>query len=424
MNLNNKFLGSMAILIVGSVIAQMSNLLSQPIITRFLPADIIGQYIYIVSLSNIIVPISSLKVDMLIVNEKDEENAQYITDTCIILVLLFSLLFLIITYFLMINDFFIDKKYIPCMWLGCVLIAIEGIRIICISYSNRCNEYKLIAKLSICREFMRSLIQIMDSIFVQSVYGQLLGNIIGPIIGVREQVSSYLSKFKQRKFISVKKIWEILCNSKSQICFISTSQLMNTSAYSLIAIFIEALYTLTDLAYYSISAKVLGLPMMYITSNVSKVLFKRLGEKNNNNENLFAFLLKCVLGLCVISFFTFTVIYFIAPLCCKKIFGGDYETAGYFVQSLCVMFAIRFVAASISTTLIILKKQKFEIYINACLLLNVLISYYISQLLNYDIGTFLLIVSTLSSITYMMQIILYVTLTYFYDKKNKSSLSV
>lgn len=141
MNLNNKFLGSMAILIVGSVIAQMSNLLSQPIITRFLPADIIGQYIYIVSLSNIIVPISSLKVDMLIVNEKDEENAQYITDTCIILVLLFSLLFLIITYFLMINDFFIDKKYIPCMWLGCVLIAIEGIRIICISYSNRYKEY-------------------------------------------------------------------------------------------------------------------------------------------------------------------------------------------------------------------------------------------------------------------------------------------
>ena len=69
----------------GTVLAQMINVLVQPILTRIVSAETLGIYTYIVSLATMVIPVASLKMDMLIVSEKDDEQAQYITDVSLIL---------------------------------------------------------------------------------------------------------------------------------------------------------------------------------------------------------------------------------------------------------------------------------------------------------------------------------------------------
>ena len=64
---------------LGTVLAQMINIVAQPILTRIFPAETLGIYTYIISLATMIIPVASLKLDMLIVSESDDKEAQYIT---------------------------------------------------------------------------------------------------------------------------------------------------------------------------------------------------------------------------------------------------------------------------------------------------------------------------------------------------------
>ena len=70
---------------LGTVLAQMINIVVQPILTRVFPTETLGIYTYLISLATMIIPVASLKLDMLIVSEPNEKEAQYITDACIII---------------------------------------------------------------------------------------------------------------------------------------------------------------------------------------------------------------------------------------------------------------------------------------------------------------------------------------------------
>lgn len=81
---------------LGTVLAQMINIVVQPILTRIFPTETLGIYTYLISLATMIIPVASLKLDMLIVSEPNEKEAQYITDACIIINILISLIYAIV----------------------------------------------------------------------------------------------------------------------------------------------------------------------------------------------------------------------------------------------------------------------------------------------------------------------------------------
>ena len=78
----------------GTIIAQMINVLVQPLLTRIVPAETLGEYSFLISLATMIIPVASLKIDMLIVSEENDDFAQYITDVCIILCIAISTIYL------------------------------------------------------------------------------------------------------------------------------------------------------------------------------------------------------------------------------------------------------------------------------------------------------------------------------------------
>ena len=80
----------------GTVLAQTINILAQPILTRIVSPDDLGVYTYIISLATIIIPIASLKLDMLIVSTEDDGYAQYITDLSIIINASISIVYFIV----------------------------------------------------------------------------------------------------------------------------------------------------------------------------------------------------------------------------------------------------------------------------------------------------------------------------------------
>lgn len=389
---------------IGSIIAQLFNLASQPILTRLLPTETIGIYSYLVSLANVVIPVAALKVDMLIVNEKDDDEAQYITDACFILMGVVAAAFTVVIYtasFLGTGDL---RRYRNFLWLPVLLTISEGIRYICISYSNRYKQYKMISRIAIIREGTRAGLQVLDAFLLKSAFGQMLGQIAAPLLGSKQQLHRYLEKRKDREKITWCKFKKVLYKSRQQILYIAPSQFFNTFAYSTIAFSIVSLYSAEELGFYSISIKVLGLPMLYVTTNVSKVIFRQIGEMKNKGLRTAGFLLKNIAGLLLLSGGGFSVLYFVAPTACRYIFGERYYIAGLYIRELCLMFAVRFVSTSMAGLFTAFHKQKYELFFNLGLLLATFLAYVAASIFQYDIFIYLRAVNILSAVIYGSQI--------------------
>lgn len=407
---------------LGTVLAQMINILAQPILTRLFPEETLGVYTYIVSLATIVIPVASLKLDMLIVSEPEEKESQYITDVCLYINILVMLVyFVVITIGYLMPGENVFNKYGAVIFIVPFLVLTNGIRFLFISYNNRYKRYKLISVVAIIREAVRAVVQVVAGVLKYGVLSLSFGYLISPVFGLRRQMEGYLEKLKSRKLANRKKTKDIIFNKgKKQILYLVPAQFINSFSASLITISITALFSAKVLGYYSAGIRILDIPIVFITANVSKVCYQRISENVAQNKPVLKLLMSVIAVLSLISFCGFAVLYFIAPRLSAIVFGNNYEVAGYYIRCLCAMYAIRLIATSFAGIYTVFKKQNFELILNILLIMVAAISYFVCRHYSLEITSYLKIICGGYSIVYAIMLIGYIVCCFQYDKEVES----
>lgn len=407
---------------LGTVLAQMINVIVQPILTRVFPPETLGIYTYLISLATMIIPIASLKLDMLVVSEPDDKEAQYITDVCIVINVLISIIYAIVIFIgYRMSDSNVFNKYGVIIYIVPVLVFTNGIRFLFISYLNRYKEYKKISFVAIIREAGRAFIQVAAGFLSLGVFSLSMGYAISPLFGLRVQMKGYIKKLKERPRLSLQKFKEIvLTKGKRQILFLVPAQFINSFSSSLVTISISALFSEKILGFYSAGVRILDIPIVFITSNVSKVCYQRISENVSNNKPALKTLMSVVMVLSAVSAIGFGTLYFIAPWLSEIIFGKGYRVAGEYIQCLCVMYAVRLVATSFAGVYTVFKKQNFELTLNILLLISAGISYTVCHMLGAAINTYLKIMNIGYTIVYSLMLLGYIAVCKKYDDKIRS----
>lgn len=402
----------------GTVMAQLINVLAQPILTRIVPAEILGIYTYIVSMATIVIPVASLKMDMLIVSEANEEKAQYVTDLCFGINIIVSVLYAIIIYIgYHVSEDNLFNKYGMIIFLVPILVWTNGLRFLFISYNNRYKKYKLISEISIVREGVRALIQIGSGILNGGAFGLSLGYALSPLFGMRLQMKGYIKRKKERQRIQYKDIKEIISTTgKRQLLYLVPAQFINSFSASLITISITSLFTAKALGYYSAGVRVLDIPIIFISSNVSKVCYQCISENVAAKKPIFKLFLSITGVLIVVSGLGFGVLYLTAPFLSELFFGSGYSIAGEYIRCLCGMYAVRLVATSFAGIYTIFHKQNFELFLNILLIIMAGIAYAIANYLNWDILGYLNVIGLGYMVIYILMLMGYVILSYRFDK--------
>lgn len=192
---------------LGTVLAQMINIVVQPILTRVFSAETLGIYTYLISLATMIIPVASLKLDMLIVSEPNDKEAQYITDACIIINVLISLIYaVVIIVGYQVSDNNIFNKYGMVIYIVPVLVFTNGLRFLFISYLNRYKEYKTISVIAIIREAIRAIIQVGAGFLSLGVFSLSMGYAVSPLFGLNIQMKNYIKKLKERPRLNVQNL--------------------------------------------------------------------------------------------------------------------------------------------------------------------------------------------------------------------------
>lgn len=407
---------------LGTVLAQMINIVVQPILTRVFPAETLGIYTYLISLATMIIPVASLKLDMLIVSEPNEKEAQYITDACIIINILISLIYaIVIIVGYQVSDNNIFNKYGIIIYVVPVLVFTNGLRFLFISYLNRYKEYKTISIIAIIREAIRAVIQVGAGFLSLGVFSLSMGYAVSPLFGLNIQMRNYLKELKERPRINLKKFKEIvLVKGKRQILFLVPAQFINSFSASLVTISITALFSAKILGYYSAGVRILDIPIVFITSNVSKVCYQRISENVANKKPVLRTLMSVIIVLSAVSIMGFGTLYVIAPRLSEIVFGQGYRVAGEYIRCLCVMYAVRLVATSFAGVYTVFKKQNFELILNILLIVSAGVSYVVCSMFNFEVITYLKFMNTGYTIVYLMMLLGYIVMCKNYDKKIRS----
>lgn len=403
---------------LGTVLAQMINIVVQPILTRVFPAETLGIYTYLISLATMIIPVASLKLDMLIVSEPNEKEAQYITDACIIINILISLIYaIVIIVGYQVSDNNIFNKYGIIIYVVPVLVFTNGLRFLFISYLNRYKEYKTISIIAIIREAIRAVIQVGAGFLSLGVFSLSMGYAVSPLFGLNIQMRNYLKELKERPRINLKKFKEIVLEKgKRQILFLVPAQFINSFSASLVTISITALFSAKILGYYSAGVRILDIPIVFITSNVSKVCYQRISENVANKKPVLRTLMSVIIVLSAVSIMGFGTLYVIAPRLSEIVFGQGYRVAGEYIRCLCVMYAVRLVATSFAGVYTVFRKQNFELILNILLIVSAGVSYVVCSMFNFEVTTYLKFMNTGYTIVYLLMLLGYIVMCKNYDK--------
>ena len=400
----NTFLKSFSLLASGSIIAQLISIFTSPITTRLFTPEEFGIYTLVITAMSLFGPVICLKYDMAIVNSKNEIESFTLIKISLFLCILLSIIFSLFFSFLFLSeDFSAPTLYIYTVFIF-LLLMLYGVNNILVSHNNRNSLYKLMTSVTILKSVTSNSFLIIGGLLNSGAMGLVLSQIIGSLVGVKRQSKDIIKNRRKFKGINTNQLIHVFIKYKDQPIYNATSAIIATSVYSSITLFIKLIYTAEQLGLYSLSYRILGIPFSIISANIARVFFESAVKSVKDNGDFKKLFIKTstLLSLTIIPIISFLAL--IAPWLFSFVFGQEWSEAGTYVRLLAPMFAIRLITESLTTTFIVVGKQRYELVFQIILLVGEIIAFSIAYFYDLPIETLLIMISILYFLVYVFML--------------------
>jgi O-antigen/teichoic acid export membrane protein len=122
--------------------------------------------------------------------------------------------------------------------------------------------------------------------------------------------------------------------------------------------------------YYSLSHRILSLPMSLIGQSVGQVFFERAAREKDNPAELARITLSIYKQLLLLGAVILSIVTFYGDLLFPFIFGGAWNTAGKYAQWMSLWLIFVLTASPLSILYTVLEKQMEGLFVNAILFLS------------------------------------------------------
>lgn len=414
--LGNSFFKSVMILASGSLLAQIINFLFAPVLTRLFSPEEIGTYTYVLSFMFLFLPIINGRYDMSIVTEEKEPQVFALIKLsfflCIILSFVASLGFALYVYYF--SNHISIPLYIS--FIMFLLLFTGGVINILTSYNNRKKDYKLMSSLFIIRTASQNFGATLGGILNFGILGLLIPYLLGQILGIKKQAKLLWYRKKDIKKIKFDVVMSVMKLHYKQPIYSAPAIFANNFSYSSLTFFIGALFGMGIVGFYSISVRVLGLPLALLSGNVSRVFFENASREFEETGQFYSSFKKATFLLISLAIPMVMAMNFIVPSLATLIFGNEWSDAGIYIKILSLMFGIRFVVSSLTPGLLVANKQNYELLLQILFVLSSIVTFLIVKHMELTIYNFLMIINYLFSGVYIFY---FIVIYHFSKSTNK-----
>jgi len=268
----------------GTIVAQIISLVSIPIISRIYdPADY-GHLTLILSVTAILIPVATFKIETLIVvSETDEEAAKLLIISTKIALLVSVSLFVVtfVNYFSFKNSTFI-QAFILSLLFSMVLLA-QSIGVLMVQVALRAHRDADIAKSSVMQNLAISLAQIGTGIWNPSGSVLISSYLSGRIVGVWplwRETRKILGKRNEDSKRIIDKYKKQFTESSPLVL----ASIIDSAILGLPIILISTQFGLKYSGYIGITQTILTVPITLIGGAFGSVILSEISSNSRNNQ--------------------------------------------------------------------------------------------------------------------------------------------
>lgn len=375
----------------GTTIAQAIPIAISPILTRLYSPDDFGVFALFVAITTLLGNLTNGKYELAIMLPRKEEDAINITALGFIITVLISLMLLI--FISLAHDYLVgvlnNEGIRGWLYLAPITVFFIGFFNLLTYFNNRKGHYKDIANATIIKSVVAAIVQLtigfMKSGATGLISGQLMSQLFANMRLIKNIVKDkeFFSKISKIRMLRVAKRYNKF--PKFEIL----SGMLNTGSSHLPTLLFSVFFNSTVVGFYSLSHRVLALPMGVVGNSVGQVFLQKISTMKQDRFALYQLVKGTFEKLFLIGLIPMVTIATYGDYLFTLIFGSEWLVAGQYSQLLSLWLFLVFVTSPLSRLLIVLEKQRELFLFNVSIFIfrssALLLGYYVFSSVFYSV---------------------------------------
>lgn len=403
----SEFSRNILTLMTGTTIAQAIPIAISPILTRIYSPEDFGVFALYLSAVMLFGSLVAGRYELAILLPKRNHHAKLILMASVIISLLVSLILLLFIIFFIDDIVFILKSESIRYWLYLAPFNVFLVSIInSLNYwYNREKKYGVMSNANVVRSSVQGFSNIILGFFAKISAGLIIGTFLGGI-------TSLLFLLKKGGLVFGRNTYNkqrLLALLKKYIRFpkyMVVSGLLENLSSQMPVFLIGALFSTSFVGFYSLSQRIIRVPIMLIGSSIGQVFRQQASHDLNEHGTCRPVFIKTLRTLVYISTIPFLVFFILAPDFFALVFGSEWRVAGDYAQIMTVLFYLQFITSPVSSMFMIAQKQNYDLYMQIYLVISVTSSFYLGYYVCGSIIASLYVFTFAYSLKYIFELIM------------------
>lgn len=340
----------------GTVAGQIISIVSLPFITRIYGPEIMGIWTTIYAISTIVNTFSDLGlVQSIMVEDESKVHNTYSVVSMLTCFISFALMFVVFLYCVLILRYNAKRSIVIVLFTFIYSVTTQLVQL---SYTwlNRKKAYSVLMKNPLINQISVAFFSIILGMLGIKQYGYYIGVTMGQILTLLN-MRRYLPEKIEKTSLQIFKetIQSNIDFVKYQMPTNITLQIRN----QLPILLIGGLFGNVTLGYYSISQKLLNIPVTFIGQSLGKVFYQRCAEMQRSGAKLGEFIYRNLKRAMMIAFVPMVLLAAYGDAAIVMFFGTEYSIGGVIVRIIVFRSFFTFVSTATQGMDIVLKKQQY-----------------------------------------------------------------
>lgn len=360
--LPSEFTKNTIVLIVGTVVAQAIPLLIHPFLRRIYSAEDFGAMAVFLSLFSMVTIVAAFRYESTIVLPKNDNEAANILGLTFLINLCFNtIIFFVLVFF---KTEIVALIGFPLKYAN-YLYFLPFTSFLFSAYQSmnywliRQKAFKASSFNKIVRRSAEGIVQVILGVlkFPGGLFvGDIVGNFSNVISGIRQV---FKNKFNNA-FVTKRKMGFVAKKYMDYPKFNMLPTLLSSAATLLPFLFINKLYSTEIVGYLDLSRMVLSIPLIFISTTISQVLFQKITESRHQKVSILIEIRNVFFLLLSIIFIEAILLYFFGDFLFGLIFGAEYVLSSTFSKILIISFSLNFISSTFSSIFLTFDKIRLN----------------------------------------------------------------
>lgn len=417
--LHSSFARNAVIMMTGTALAQSVSIAVAPILTRLYSPSDYGVFAVYTSASSLVAVLAGGKYDVATIFAKDDEEAMNLVGLTVVVTTMLAgcTAGLVVLFGHSIALMLGNAALQPWLYLVPITLMVIGIYRGMYSFANRLGYFNKLSQGKVCGAVAGASTTVGLGLLCAEAGGLILGSILNQAVATAILVKQLWKGFYQKRNQLVGRVMKMVAVQHYRLPLYSLpAEFVNVAAQQIPVLLLANFFGSMVVGYFSLTQRVLGLPIGLISDSILEVFRQRASIDFNLNGDCRSIFVKTLKGLIAVCIVPFGIFFLAAPWLFAVVFGKEWEVAGEYARIMTPLFFLRFVTRPLSYIFYLADKQHVDLAGNVALFALALAAIAVGGAAK-DAQLGILLFSAAYSVTYLA----YLGLSYYYSSGRKVS---